>query len=299
MNNAQVISKSDLTQKIQNELLDQFEGYLKYQIFKYLSTYSSFSLVSNYDKKIEQEFGKIQQTTMFLNDNFDIINKDTNFLYFSIDKSINIIPTNFKLIILHLGISFTSPIDKLPSNLKVLILPNFYNHKITFPDSIEYLELSQNYNHDLDKLPSNLKVLTINCIAISNPQQDLNKFALDNLPFSLISLNISTDYLMNFDNLPPNLKYLRINMTTSSYVSINISNLPNNLEFLEIINVDSIDDLITLPQSLSIIKIGFYNSKIYYYQKNKIIENVYQNLINKFYKLKPNIKFILDFLDIS
>lgn len=278
-----------INSEIQYKLMNEFEGYLIYCLFKYLITYNSYSINEYYENKISYYICPIKQ--LYINNNNNKIDKlfiplNINFLY--LNKNIYKLSQYKNLIILHLGPSFKDKIDYFPPNLKVLILPIFYNQNINFPNTLEYLELSQDYNH-YPYFPINLKVLIIKIFKnINNNIYNI----LDNLPISLISLSIYTDKIIRYDNLPCNLKYLRINIDLL-YVKINLSNLPPNLEFLELNNIDEIEENISnIPLTLKIIKLSYYSSKKTYYQRNK--NNLYEQIISTLKKKNQKIKFILE-----
>ena len=96
--------------------------------------------------------------------------------------------------------------DNLPDNLKVLVVPNFWNFPLkNLPLRLEKLYLGIEFNQELDSLPESIRFVEF------AEQCNFNK-PLDNLPSQLEYLNLQfqNKYNNTISNLPNSIKYLEL-----------------------------------------------------------------------------------------
>jgi len=161
-------------------------------------------------------------------------------------------------------------IDNLPTKLKILKLPSFWNKPLlNLPTILEKLYLGIEFNQSLDFLPESIKHIEF---------VELFKFnqPLDNLPSSIEYLNLQfqNDYSQTINNLPNSIKFLEL-----GEYELKIDKLPKELEQLYIAsfvkfelieNIDSNSN--SKVKKYNLLYIGNYNVK------NNIKIEIPQNL---------------------
>ena len=164
------------------------------------------------------------------------------------------------------GHEFNSSIDKLPKNIKVILLGDLFNKPVdNLNTGLEKLHFGEYFNNELNNLPITLRSLHLG-LYFNKP--------LDYLPNSLEKLSFSqgSRYCGNFDNLPNSLIYLEIPILYPNM----IDNLPESIEFLLIgvkFNKKKYDFFDKFEK--------INNKKVNYY-KNELI-NIVDNKYNKMY----------------
>lgn len=143
--------------------------------------------------------------------------------------------------------------DKLPSNLKILQIPYFWNNP-------------------LNNLPSKLKILYLGGI-YNQP--------IDNLPIYLEKIYFGIKFNQSLDFLPESIKYISFSIGRKFNKSIN--NLPNSLKYLDLDFQEEYSHSIdNLPNSIEYLSLGDY-----YLQINKLPDNLIK------LKIATHVKFIL------
>jgi hypothetical protein len=111
--------------------------------------------LSNEEKEKINKWKKIHFSDEY-NDSIDFLSDNVNYI--------------------RLSNSFNQPINRLPANLKVLIIDSFskFNYQLLdiLPDSLEVLELNIYYNQDIPLLLPNLRKITY-CKCYGLDKQDL------------------------------------------------------------------------------------------------------------------------------
>ena len=183
-----------------------------------------------------------------------------------------------------IGDHYNIPINKLPYNLKTLVLGRNFDTKIyCFNQNLKYLDIGKSYTHSLNNLPDNIETLIIGgkynaqILYPSNLKHFIisedSEFMLElkDFPNSLVYLSIQNNYTQQILNLPESLLCLVL----GDYYNGNITRFPNNLKKIKL-TVNFNYDFTYLPDSLEIIEL---------YSQYKYIDF----LIYKF----PNIKLIV------
>ena len=168
---------------------------------------------------------------------------DINFNFLNHVQNFSNLPEDLEILNLSQSKFFFEKLNNLPQNLKKLLLPITYCHRLdNLPINLECI-LIRNSMCDLSYLPENVKIL------IMDFNEHCSYINLDNLPIGLEKLIIN-DTLFNgitLSNLPKKLKTLHLpkmmlknlmdkNIHTLSHTGFNepILNLPPNLEELKI-----------------------------------------------------------------
>lgn len=212
---------------------------------------------------------------------------------------------------LELPYYYNEPIKKLPKNLKVLILGDYFNQILELPESLEeficskfsrfnqaiiyppntkIIKLGMYFNKNIDNLPFSLENLVIDSkffnhsisnlpfnlkqLTIKNLKNINNNINFDYLPISLIDLFISYEIPTNIsvNNLPSNLKKLEL-FNVIMQKDYEFLNLPNSLEQLIITSMHNVN-LINLPTTLKLLSI----SAIYQFNITLDIDNLPNSL---------------------
>ncbi len=182
---------------------------------------------------------------------------------------------------------FDKEINNLPNSIKHLVIKTKYNHKITLPDNLEYLEI---YNNNIlpPILPSNLKVLKLlgefnqsieNLLPIGLEELEFGPFfnqPIENEHKSFIPSTVKklsncdqnyllTGYSHNISKLPDSIK--EINLTVKNYF-YSINKLPSDLRKFRLCDVsycnshDKILKIESFPSQILEINISTQNKII-------------------------------------
>jgi len=183
------------------------------------------------------------------------------------------IPSNLKIIILPDGFDEVIEKNSLPETLEVLIFGKSFNQKIKggiLPKNLKVLIFGDLYDHQLNKntLPKKLKILSLG----SKYKQEID---IETIPKNLEVLEMHNYYNKNIVKHLLNLKILRI-YDSNDYI-LNLNKLPKSIEFLDLRSIKDIEHKLDLEMP---------NLKIL-----KIDGNVSNNL-NDLDILAPNVKFI-------
>ncbi len=198
-----------------------------------------------------------------------------NELRYKLNKvDFKIIPKNLKILILPDYFNEVIEKNSLPETLEVLIFGKSFNQKIKggiLPKKLKVLILGDSYDQQLNKntLPKKLKILSLG----SKYKQEID---IKTIPIDLEVLEMHNDYNKNIVKHLLNLKILRI-YDDGDY-AVNLNELPKSIEFLDLKNIQDI--------KCNLDKNGLPNLKIL-----KIDGNIFNNL-NDLDILAPNVKFI-------
>lgn len=140
-----------------------------------------------------------------------------------------------------------------PANLKKLILPQYFNEKLSklpLPAGLEEIELGDEFNRRVECLPRALKKISFGYEF--NRNLDLSPGQWQS---NLTHLTLGTSYTGTLDTLPQSLQYLSI----GGEFNANIDNLPNSLTVLKFADMSQFDQPLTrLPPRLRIVEFGHY-----------------------------------------
>jgi hypothetical protein len=195
----------------------------------------------------------INQSSIVPDDNYNletiILPENLEELYFNFEQ--DYIPTHI------FYQRFIKLIDNLPTKLKILKLPSFWNERlINLPTTLEKLYLGIKYNQSLDFLPESIKHIEfVEFYRFNQP--------IDNLPYGVEYLNLEfqNKYSHTINNLPNSIKYLEL-----GEYELKIDKLPKELEELQIASIVKFELIENIDSNLNseikkykLLYIGNYN----------------------------------------
>ncbi len=184
-----------------------------------------------------------------------------------------------------IGDNYNLTINKLPNNLKILVLGKKFESKIlNYPPKLKYLDIGNSYTYSLNNLPNDLETLIINgkynsqiiypiglrhFIILKDSEFNLE---LKDLPNSLVYLSIQNNYTLVISSLPDSIICLELG---NNYKG-NIQKFSNNLKKIKLCE-DFNYDFTHLPETLEIVELNnkykYIDFLIYKFPHIKLIIN--------------------------